>query len=300
MEKILKDIIDVLEKETARFGKKLPALQKQMLDELQPLLKEFKISGGKILNNVHNLKLLGTIQNKLEKVILNKEYTNGVKTLLDAFDQLSDLNMQYFKSFNQKFTPSETLPLIKQLMVEKTINDLVGQGMKQNVIAPVRSIIQQNTITGGSYADFQEEVANYIKGTPQKDGVMVRHAGQIAKDAINQYNAQYHDALAQDLNFDWLRYVGSNLETSREFCVLLTEKEWVHRSELQTVINGTIDGKELKLSNTTKLPVGMIPGTNVDNFKVRRGGYNCGHQAFWVPDSSVPAQLLAKFPRAKK
>ncbi len=300
MEKVLKDIIAVLDKETARFGKQLPALQKLMVDELQPLLKEFKISGGKILNNVHNLKLLGTIQNKLEKVIINAEYRSQVTKLIDTFDVLSDLNMQYFKSFNQKFTPSETLPLIKQLMVESTINDLVGQGMKQAVIAPVKSIIQQNIITGGSYAEFQEQVSNYIKGTPQRDGIMVRHAGVIAKDAINQYNAQYHDALAQDLNFDWIRYIGSNLETSREFCILMTEKEWAHRSELPMIIAGNIDGTKLKLSNTTKLPLGMIPGTNVDNFKIRRGGYNCGHQAFWVPDSSVPAHLLAKYPRANK
>lgn len=299
MEQSIKDILQTIDGAIKSFNSKIPGVQKIMIEELMPLIKDLQVKDGRLLNNLNNLKLIGAIQNKLEKIILTAEYKKSVSKFIESFGAISELNNSYFAQFNKKYTPKNTLPIIRQLAIETTITDLIGEGMKSNIISPVKSILQQNVTSGGNYAQFTEEVRNYIKGTGNGDGVLERYAGQIAKDAINQYNAQYHDAIAQDLNFDWGRYVGSNLTTTRQFCELLTAKEWVHKSELPEIIKGTIDGEKLKLSKSTKLPLGMIPGTNVENFKIRRGGYNCGHQFFWVPDSSVPAHLLAKFPRTK-
>jgi len=181
------------------------------------------------------------------------------------------------------------------LAVESTINALLGQGLSSNVIAPVQKILTDNITTGGSYAKFQEQLQNHILQNETGEGNLQRYTKQITTDAINQYNAQYGETVAQDLQFSWGRYMGSNLTTSREFCVLLTDKQWVHKSELPEIIKGHIDGTDCKLSKTTGLPLGMIPDTDADNFKVRRGGYNCGHQFFWVPDSAVPKNVKDKF-----
>jgi len=35
----------------------------------------------------------------------------------------------------------------------------------------------------------------------------------------------------------------------------------------------------------------MIPDTNAENFFVRRGGYNCGHQIFPVIERLVPKDI---------
>ncbi|MBS1760647.1 MAG: hypothetical protein JST23_11050 [Bacteroidetes bacterium] len=186
------------------------------------------------------------------------------------------------------------------MAVESTINALVGQGLSSNVIAPVQKILTDNITTGGSYAKFQEQLQNHILQNETGEGNLQRYTKQITTDAINQYNAQYGETVAQDLQFSWGRYIGSNLTTSREFCVLLTDKQWVHKSELPEIIKGHIDGTDCKLSKTTGLPLGMIPDTDADNFKVRRGGYNCGHQFFWVPDSAVPADVKDKFESKNK
>lgn len=296
MDKSIQNILDTIDGAISGFDESIPGIQKKVYEALQPMLKELDIKNGVLVNSVKNLKLIGTIQNQIESVILDAGYKSTVKTFTDNFLLLSTFNNDYFSQFNKDFKPSKILPVIRQLSVNATINDLIGQGLQNGVIAPIRDILINNITTGGSYATFQEVLRNYIIGT-DKDGSMVRYTKQITVDAISQFNAQYSDAVAQDLKFNWGQYVGSNITTSREFCLLLTKKRWVHRSELAAIIKGTIDGEELKLSKTTQLPLGMIPDTNEFNFKVLRGGYNCQHQFFWVPDSSVPVDIRNRIPK---
>ena len=295
MEQSIQDILSTIDNSINKFQSAIPDIQKLVYDELQPLVKQLEIKNGKLLNNLNNLKLLGGIQNKLEKVIINSQYKDSVNTFIDSFNDISNLNNEYFKQFNQKYKPKNTLPIIKQLSIEQTINDLVGQGLINNIVTPIKSILSQNITTGGSYADFQDQLQNHILNNDTGEGSLSKYTKQITTDAINQYNAQYAETIAQDLQFNWGRYVGSNIKTSREFCIYLTRKQWVHKSELPTIIEGNIDGHECKLSSSTGLPLGLIPDTNADNFKVRRGGYNCGHQFFWVPDSAIPENIKNKF-----
>lgn len=295
MEQSIKAILSTIDDAVAQFQDSIPGIQKLVYEELQPIVKDLQVKNGKLLNNIENLKLIGTLQNKLEKIIISAEYKKSVQSFVDSFTSVSNLNNEYFSQFNKKYKPKNTLPIIKQLAIESTINDLVGQGLSSNVIAPIQKILQQNITTGGSYAKFQEQLQNHILQNETGEGNLQRYTKQITTDAINQYNAQYGETVAQDLQFNWGRYVGSNITTTREFCTLLTEKQWVHKSELTEIIKGHIDGTDCKLSKTTGLPLGMIPDTNADNFKIRRGGYNCGHQFFWVPDSSVPLDVRKKF-----
>jgi hypothetical protein len=299
LEQSVKQILSTIDDAIAKFQDAIPGIQKLIYDELQPLLKKIDIKDGKLLNNVNNLKLIGELKNKLEKIIINPEYKKSVEKFIESFGVVANLQQDYFSQFNQKYKAKNTLPIIKQLAVESTITDLVGQGMSSNVIDPIQRILTQNITTGGNYANFQNQLRNHILNNETGDGSLERYTKQITTDAIHQYNATYHDTIAQDLQFNWCRYVGSNLTTSREFCILMTKKQWAHKTELPDIIKGHIGDTECKLSKTTGLPLGMIPGTNVDNFKVRRGGYNCGHQAFWVPDSAVPEEVKAKFAGGK-
>jgi hypothetical protein len=298
MQQSINAILKTIDEAINTFQDKIPGLQKQLFDELQPLLKEIEIKNGRMLNNVKNLKLLGQLKNKLQKIIINPEYKEAVSKFLDSYNIISALNMDYFKKFNQKFTPSKTLPLIKDLAFETTVNDLVGQGLKVNIVDAVADILNTNITTGGSYAALQNQLREHLLDTETGEGSLVKYTKQITTDAINQYHAQYHAAIGQDLQFNWGRYVGSLLKTSRQFCILLTKKEWVHKSELPLVIAGNIDGEKCKLSKTTGLPLGMIPGTDASNFKIRRGGYQCGHHYFEVPDNAVPKNVLNKEPVA--
>lgn len=292
-DKTIKTIVRTMEKAIIDFQNKIPSIQAGLMNVLLLELKALETQDGKVLNSVQNLKLINQLKNKLEKLIITEGYKEDVKKFINAFNTVENLQQQYFADFNFKFKPKATLKIIREMSVDKTLNDLLGQGLQSNVVDRIHSILTDNTTSGGSYSSLNQQLRASITGTDETEGILERYSKTITTDAINQYSAQYHEALAQDLNFNWGRYIGSNLKTSREFCILLEEKEWVHRSELPDILKGKIDGHQCKL-NKQGLPLGMIPGTNSDNFKVRRGGYNCGHQFFWVPDSAVPENIKAR------
>src|ERR1035437_8686668 len=150
-----------------------------MYDELQPLLKIIETKNGNLLNNVTNLKLLGQLKNKLQNIIVNPEYKAAVQTFIDSYDTLSVLNMNYFKQFNQAFKPTKILPLIKELAIETTINDLVGQGMNVNIVGGVADILNTNITSGGSYASLQDQLRNHILNNNTGEGSLERYTKQI-------------------------------------------------------------------------------------------------------------------------
>ena len=131
----------------------------------------------------------------------------------------------------------------------------------------------------------------FITNTDAGDGKLLRYSKQIVTDSINQYNRQYGQIVSDDLGWNWFEYSGSLIKTSREFCVHMVKKRYVHRSEFTTVLKGDIDGKKIAVYDKTGLPYGLIAGTDQYNFPVYAGGYQCGHLVRPVPDVVVPIGL---------
>lgn len=293
-DKTIEALIKTMEDAIENFQRQIPGIQKGLSDSLLTELKDLKLQDGKILNSPENLKLILNLKNKIERLIIGEGYKKEVQNFIEAFNTVGELQEQYFAAYNYKFKPSKTLQIIKEMSIDKTLNDLLGQGLQSNIVDAVQDVLIANVTAGGSYASMTQQLQNDILNSNAGEGSLQRYTKTITTDAINQYSAQYHETLAIDLNFDWGRYVGSNITTSREFCLLLTAKEWVHRSELPEIIKGHIDGHSCKLSSSTGLPLGMKAGTNVDNFKIMRGGWHCGHQWFWVPNAAVPTYIKAR------
>ncbi|MGM9818733.1 MAG: hypothetical protein ACI30B_07120 [Paludibacteraceae bacterium] len=109
------------------------------------------------------------------------------------------------------------------------------------------------------------------------------------------FTGQNNKLLTDDLDTEWFMYTGSNIETTREFCQHLTEKKYIHRSEIPTILTGKIDDHQCAIYEKTGLPYGMIDGTTPENFQVNCGGWNCRHQLVPVADAVVPADVRAKF-----
>jgi hypothetical protein len=145
------------------------------------------------------------------------------------------------------------------------------------------------------WGDLVQQTSRYLKRTGQGDGRLLGMAKQITTDSLNQFSAQYNAIVSEELGFEWYMYVGSNLETTREFCSLLTKKKYVHKSEIPKILNGSIDGKKYKINDKTGLWVGAIEGTNVANFPINRGGYQCGHQLMAVAKEIIPLDIRRKY-----
>ncbi len=141
-------------------------------------------------------------------------------------------------------------------------------------------------------------LSNTILGAEGEGGLISAATKTATITSIAQYSRQYSQTVAQGLNFRWYQYVGSTITTTRCFCLAMVEKRYFHVSEVPALLKGNFEEfeeKECEINGKTKLPDGMIPGTNVSNFFTLAGGWNCQHSIFPVPDSLVPKELKDKF-----
>ena len=292
------DIVREIESSITKFQGKIPAIQEEIYKEVMLLVKDLEIKDGFLKNSVANIKRINTLKKKLEKIILNDDYKANAKDFIKTFDAVGKLNNEYYKDLEKKFTPPKVLDAIKTQSVTSAVESLTEAGIAQGVIKPIFEILRTNITTGGSIVDMQDILKTFIQKSDASVGVLERYTSQITTDAINQYNAIYNETIAMDLGWDWFEYVGSNIDTTRTFCIACTKKRYIHRNEFPQVIRGDFpEFKDLdgQIYDKTKLPQGMIEGTNESNFPTYRGGYNCGHQMYPVPRTNVPKTIRDKF-----
>lgn len=302
-DKEIQSTLNAIDEGVITFQEAVVKIQQRIYNKLLMFQKELIITNGTIVNSAKNIRLLSSLKKDLENIIFDDtDFLEAVKDFAKVYEVVTDLNNQYFKALEKTFSPPKIIEAVKQQSVSLVIEGLSDSGLDANFINPIREIINNYVTTGGSYTQLSKELDNYINGysseAGQVDGQMTRYTKQITTDAINQYTATINDLTSSDLGWDWFKYVGSNIKTSRTFCIALTEKKYYHRSELAQIIKGNFtEFKQMKgeIYDKTKLPQGMYDDTNTSNFQVYRGGYNCGHQAYPIPNSSVPKNLLKMF-----
>jgi hypothetical protein len=159
------------------------------------------------------------------------------------------------------------------------------------VIDPVRKMLNTYITTGGKFSDLMQNLRDEITSNGTGMGSLQKYTRQITTDSINQFNGQYNQAISNGLGYKWRMYVGSNLTTTRPFCKCLSKKKYIYELELPDILEGDIDGETVAINPKTGVWYGGIPGTNVDNFEINRGGYQCGHHVYMVAESMVPKKV---------
>jgi hypothetical protein len=289
-------LIETIEKSINGFNDSLPKIQKEILADVLDKIKKFDTRNKRITNTVKNIRLLNTIKNRLKKIILTDNYKGEVKEFLKVFTDVSTFQNDYFKEAEKKFTPPKVVKEIKKQTITDTINRLTEAGIGVNVSDKIAELLKQNVTTGVKYSDLAAQLREYIL-TTETPGVLERYVKQIATDSVNQYSAQYMNTISGDLGYEWFRYQGKDIKTTRPFCDAMTDRKFFHITE----VNDLLAAKDLYYSSEegqvkvpiyekTGLPHGLIPDTNAENFFIRRGGYNCGHQCFPIIEKLVPLE----------
>ena len=294
--KDIQKVLDAVDNGLIDFNEAIPAIQEQIYRRLLRFQKELIVQGDTITNSARNIKLLSDLKTDLESIILDDtDYLESVTKLGKLYEKVDTLNNNYFKALEKKFKPPKVIEAIRKQSVTLMVESMTESGLNTSLITPIREMIMTYTTTGGSYSKMTKELNNFINGTPEIDGALVKYTKQIATDSINQYTATVNSVISSDLGWEWYRYVGSNIKTTRTFCKALTQKQYYHISELPKIIKGNFEEfKAMKgqIYDRTGLPEGMYEDTNTSNFPVYRGGYNCGHQAYPIPTSLVPKNII--------
>jgi len=270
----------------------LPNVETQVFGEIEKLLSELTLVDGNITADVKNLKTVARLRGKIESAIVeNNLYKTNVAKYLDGFNDINALQQKHFDEVFGKYDPTAVLTEMQNQTVRATTASLTRGGISPNVVEPIQEILRQNVTTGTSYFNLVKQLRQYIVGNAENVGHLGKYVKQITTDSLNQYSAQYMDIVSNDLNLEWFRYTSAIVATSRDLCIALVRKKWYHKKELPKIVKGQF--KEFRavggtIYNKTKLPHGMVAGTNPANFPVYRGGYNCPHQPIPVPEGSVP------------
>jgi hypothetical protein len=293
----LSDILKVMETATERFSGRIPTIQEGVLEDLYTELKGLDLNGKSIANTVKNIRLIAKVKAKLQKLIITDDYKKALKEYMKVFDSVTKIQNEYFQEAEASKSAFKLGKALKEQTISDTIDKLTERGIGVNVGDKVQDILRTNITTGGSYKSLTDQLNESLSQTGTK-GLLQRYTGGVVVDAVNQYSAQYMQNLTSDLGYEWYRYQGRDIDTTRHFCDAMTDREYFHISEVPDLLKAKDlyyvdkDGKEKKVEiyDRTGLPQGMIEGTDVSNFFVRRGGYNCGHQIFPVAESRVPQE----------
>lgn len=289
------DVIKQIEATDSKFGSVVDDAQKRMLREVLTLTKDLELSNGRIMPTIGNLKLISKIKEKLNKAVVNKDYLNGVKDLLKSFESIQSTQLGYFKTISDGKTTQQKYDLVRGMAIENTAAQLTESGIDANVTSKLKDMLLRSVTSGGLYRDLVGEVSEFLSNTDKSPGALSRYAKTYTTTALNQFAGQTNKLMTEDSGAEWFRYVGSDIETTREFCELMTDKDYFHKSEIPELLKGHIDGKKCEIYDKTKLPKGMIEGTNKDNFQVNCGGWNCRHAVVPVLTFTVPKNLRDRF-----
>jgi hypothetical protein len=287
LDKLIKQLNDSVE----NFNSSLNVIQADVLAEVELLLKDISLSGSNITQSVSNLRRINTLKDRIDKVVISPEYKQRVIDFGKAFSTVEDTLDSYFSTLIEEYSAPEILAEIKKLAIQEVVEGLTESGIRANVSDRIGAMLQDNIEAGSKYTDMVKELKAFIVGDSETLGAMERYAGTITTDSINQYAATYNKIITDDLDMDWSVYVGALVGGSRDLCEHLIAKKYIHKSELPGIVKGKIDGVQIPINRKTGLPYGMIPGTTVNNFQVRRGGYKCNHLLLATSEERVPIEI---------
>lgn len=277
------DIEDVIKE----FLEQMPDLQDKINAKVNLILKNLEIKDDAIVPSTKNLKEIEKLKSEIENVVFNTKYIEAATKFAKSFDSISQSYLKYYREFNSNYDETELQKLFRKKSIAQTVQSLTGAGINANIIDEISKIITDSVFNGAKYSDVLKKLNEHITQTKAGAGSLERYTKQMATDGLNQFAANYSQNIAENLDFEWFQYVGSNRSTTRPFCEHLTKKRYFHKDELKTILHGKIDGHQVPISDKTKLPYGMVPGTNESNFITYRGGYNCNHQVVGVSDVLV-------------
>lgn len=274
-----KEVYAVLKQKRTLFDNRdmesiIRKLQSQIYDEVLDFYgTQFGRLEGKtyIQKSTALAKAINGLSTDISKFISgNKQYNDVLKGYFVKFDQVEQLNKDLHKAMSDVNVSSLVKaagPQKKQLIEQITTN-MTSQGVDVNFVQPLKKTLYNNLLLGVPQSDAKQWMRNYIAGQGETLGQLERYAGQVTRDALNQYDGTINNMIRNQFEFNAIRYVGSLVKDSRPQC-----ERWVGMGIIPiTELDAEIAWAEGNGS-------GMIPGTTAENFEVYRGGYNCRHDA---------------------
>ncbi len=237
------------------------------------------------------------VEKAFKKLKVSKKFQTLTKSNLalisnlkkQTFTQFKDVSNTFTRKLTEKvyqatLTGAEFVELEKDLRQtingmyaradDKELNKLVSRVKRDEV--KIRKI-DKRTVAGKKLRKKLDKNIQILQTKFAADRTgenMKRFAGTILNDSIREFDAQLNLAKSKDAGLTYLKYQGSLIPTSRDFCRLVRGGSYDIR------INGLFTIDEVK-----KLWRRNWKGKKSGNPLIVRGGYNCRHQWSYVSPS---------------
>lgn len=284
----LKELTEFLDGSIDSFTTDIPSIQNTVFRRVQLLLRDLELSRGTVKASVKNLRKINRIKREIERIILSDKYLREVNAFTEAFNKGTELQTDYFATIKAGFTTPDFITVLKNASIQNTKVALTQAGIQANIVDKAGDIIQRNITERASFADLTNDMRRFLTKTEESVGALSRYTSQIVTDSLNTYAAEYNRFVSDSLDLKWHIYSGALVKDSREFCISLVKKKWVHKSEFGRVSRGQFIPKPANLN-------GLKPNTNASNLQIKRGGFNCNHLLTPISDEFVPESLRKKF-----
>lgn len=239
-----------------------------IFEELIKILNTLNISGGRLTTNTEAENFLMNMDAKIYNALKKANYDASVLKYTKNFGQIAENTKELQSALNDiNITDKQITPFLK-LGVNSTIDRLAGSGLSKDFIIPIRDSLYQNILLGSDVSDVEKTLRDFTITSANGDSKLMKYVKQASRDSIQQFDGTLQQNIANELELNAMRYVGSLIKDSRKQCVRWVEDRVLLLDDLEEEIRWAFNNGS-----------GMNPATTVDTFIIYRGGYNCRHRA---------------------
>ncbi len=267
-------------------------IQLKVWREISPILNSFDVdSDGNILQTDANIKRIGEVGERLNKLLAGTEYQEAVKGFLDSLDQGIKLTDDIAKKFDQSFEPTSAQKALLQLTKANAIDAFIGTGLRNNVSLPFLEQLTANVAARAPLSQMVKALETIVIGDGKLDGKLLGNIKTTATTAQAISDRSYSAVVAEKLDIQFFRYAGGEISTTRPFCQH-RENEVFHKREIEAWGNGQNSGGLDDIKGGTW--AGEIDGTDSKSIFTFLGGWNCRHVLIPLELKRVPPEVIAR------
>jgi hypothetical protein len=279
LDELIKHKLERLESVPDNLVSATEAAQKAILKEAIKSLQGIDTDGsGNIIFSKANLAQIETILNKLNTALFGSEYTDAITTFAKEMAKQANFTNSYFKLQFDYAAPDVLAELLKNSQ-HQALKLLDQDAVSSALMEPLRAKLSASITTGASTVDMISTLNDFIVGSPDKEGLLLRHVKRVSYDAFAVSDAQYTNAFATEVGAKWFLYQGGVVADSRQWCI-------DHHGGYYT--------KEEIESWAFKDWQGKNPDTNSSTIFVFRGGYHCLHGFLPFAEAAVPKKWVER------
>lgn len=226
----------------------------------------FDTKSGKIVYDEDFVKRLNALtEDVIQAIKQTPKFVGPVSRFVRRFPEISAAISAFQKDENNISVPLYEED--KKIVIDETINQMLGNGLNQNFVQPLRNLIYQRVTSGMRLSEIKQQINDYIQGGHDASGKLGRYIDQTAQQAADSYSGVINKKLLETFKYDALLMTGSLIDTSSPQCVFVIDE-----------LNGKI--RRTDWPKIEKIAVGLIPGTTFDNLPVNRFHWGCRHSFY--------------------